>query len=354
MERFERKRIIKTTIVLVCLLLLSAFGMYFFIEANNKKKDLRVFLNYGDKYGIDDTCIYFHSFFDDIDNTETSQKELMLKCKKCDSIHDVFPRYLFSAYTGIYNEIPEHTKQYMLDGHIPAEDYQIMVEEPWFSETEVETLALASIMVGEDGDLRFPIELADGTIINQLQPNQILLGSEAEKKYTNGDTVWVLQVDESRYFSYFPCQVVGFISEDSHLFAVGDQFSSGTLDDIFVTIEGERQVEEEITSEGSCSRYYGVVSSMKDEAGHRARMSSMSEIVIFPERGSSVEDIKTDLQDVLAETDRIIPYSDIEMAYREQIKPQISRLNMRMLVSGSAVVFLWIVYIVIKLVKKGK
>ena len=320
-------------ILIVALCLIGCFHVC--LKAVREKSDLKEVLKVGSDAGLSGSAIYYVPMIADAVNTEQAQRELVSRCENCPSVKEVYPRYSFSIFTGIQKYIPEEAKRYMLDGHIPVEDYRKMSEESWFLESDDASLALASVFCGKDGALRYPITLSDGTVRRSLLPNQILLGEDAKEKYKTGDKIWVVRMDEDNFYSFFSCEVIGFIPEEKPLLAVGAQGDPAELKSLLSSISDERKIENSLF-DGQVSTYYGVVSSMTDENGHKSAWSYMSDMIIIPEEGYDENDLKNDLQGILLAPERTVPYDSIEQDYKELIEKESERLNTRIIIAVSA------------------
>ena len=343
--------------ILVALLIVAVglvISLRVCLKAVREKSDLKEVLKVGSDAGLSGSAIYYVPMIADAVNTEQAQRDLVSRCENCPSVKEVYPRYSFSIFTGIQKYIPEEAKRYMLDGHIPVEDYRKMSEESWFLESDDASLALASVFCGQDGALRYPITLSDGTVLRSLLPNQILLGEDAKEKYKTGDKIWVVRMDEDNFYSFFSCEVIGFIPEEKPLLAVGAQGDPAELKSLLSSISDERKIEDSLF-DGQVSTYYGVISSMTDENGHKSAWSYMSDMIILPEEGYDENDLKNDLQGILLAPERTVPYDSIEQDYKELIEKESDRLNTRIIiaVSASAVILLGTSFYLIMKKKKS-
>lgn len=302
------------------------------LKAVREKSDLREVLKVGSDADLAGSSIYYVPMVTDADNTEKAQRELKSRCEECPSVKEVFPRYSFNVYTGIQKYIPEEAKRYMIEGHIPVEDYRKMSEESWFLESDDASLALAFVYSGEDGSLRYPITLSDGKVLRSLLPNQILLGSDAKEKYKIGDEIWVVRMDEDLCYSFFSCEVAGFIPEEKPLLAIGVQGDPADLEAFLSSINDERKIEKDLFS-GQVSTYYGVVSSMTDAYGHKSGWSYMSDMIIIPEEGYDENSLKKDLQGILSSPERIVSYDSIAHDYENKIEKESDRLNTQIIIA---------------------
>lgn len=339
-------------ILIVALCLIGCFHVC--LKAVREKSDLKEVLKVGSDAGLSGSAIYYVPMIADAVNTEQAQRDLVSRCENCPSVKEVYPRYSFSIFTGIQKYIPEEAKRYMLDGHIPVEDYRKMSEESWFLESDDASLALASVFSGKDGSLRYPITLSDGTVRRSLLPNQILLGENAKEKYRTGDKIWVVRMDEDNFYSFFSCEVVGFIPEEKPLTAIGAHGFQAKLKSFLSSINDEREIEKSLFN-GEVSTYYGVVSSMTDEYGHKSAWSYMSDMIIIPEEGYDENDLKKDLKGILLAPEKTVPYDSIEQDYKELIEKDLDRLNTRIIiaVSASAVILLGTSFYLIMQKKKS-
>ena len=161
-------------------------------------------------------------------------------------------------------------------------------------------------------------------------------------------------MDEDNFYSFFSCEVVGFIPEEKPLTAIGAQGFQAKLKSFLSSINDEREIEKNLFN-GEVSTYYGVVSSMTDEYGHKSAWSYMSDMIIIPEEGYDENDLKKDLQGILLAPERTVPYDSIEQDYKELIEKESDRLNTRIIiaVSASAVILLGTSFYLIMKKKKS-